>query len=192
MVATTSPSEKNNVNLNSLLKYSFGKKYSQQCLVGDFNFNNINWFMWTTPHNEESKEVKFIETISDYYLYQHLLEPIRCRNTDNPSLIDLVLTNEVMQVSDVEYHPPIGKSDHCVISLNTFNCYFDYFQPKERYVYHKTDFNSTRKQLTGQKYSWYKIKASQLMNYEILLNLKFMKSEISSNKGSQNKIFSSF
>ena len=33
--------------------------------------------------------------------------------------------------------------------------------------------------LTGQKNSWYKIKASQLRNYGILLNLKFMKSEIS-------------
>ena len=33
--------------------------------------------------------------------------------------------------------------------------------------------------LTGQKNSWYKIKVSQLMNYGILLNLKFMKSEIS-------------
>ena len=155
LVATTSTPEKNNANLNSLLKYSSGKKYSQQCLVGDFNFNNINWFTWTTPHNEESKEAQFIETISDYYHYQHLLEPIGCRSTDNPSLIDLVLTNEVMQVSDIEYHPPIGMSDHCVISLNTFKyyCYFDYFQPKERYVYHRTDFNSTRKQLTGQKYS---------------------------------------
>ena len=33
--------------------------------------------------------------------------------------------------------------------------------------------------LTGQKNSWYKIKASQSRNYGILLNLKFMKSEIS-------------
>ena len=31
--------------------------------------------------------------------------------------------------------------------------------------------------LTGQKNSWYKIKASQVMNYGILLNLKFIKSE---------------
>ena len=34
--------------------------------------------------------------------------------------------------------------------------------------------------LTGQKISWYKIKASQLRNYGSLLNLKFMKSKISS------------
>ena len=39
---TTSTSGKNNANLNNLLKYLSGKKYSQQCFVGDFNFRNIN------------------------------------------------------------------------------------------------------------------------------------------------------
>ena len=33
---------------------------------------------------------------------------------------------------------------------------------------------------TGHKNSWYKIKANQLKNYGVLLNLKFMKFEISS------------
>ena len=37
----TSKSEKNNANLNNLLKYLSGKKYSHQCFVGDFNFRNI-------------------------------------------------------------------------------------------------------------------------------------------------------
>ena len=99
----TSTSEKNNAISNNLLKYLSGKKYSHQCFVGDFNFRKINWFRWTTLHNEESKKVQFIETIRDYYLYQHILEPTRSRSTDNTSLINLVLTNEVMQVSDIEY-----------------------------------------------------------------------------------------
>ena len=56
--------------------------------------------MWTTPHNKESKKAQFIKTIRNFDLYQHLLEPTGSLNTDNPSLIDLVLTNEVIQVSD--------------------------------------------------------------------------------------------
>ena len=111
---TTSTSEKNNANLNNLLKYLSRKKYSHQCFVRDFNFRNIKWFTWTAPHNEKSKGAQFIETIRDCYLYQHLLEPTRSQSTDNPSLIDLVLTSEVMQVSDIEYHAPLGKSDHCI------------------------------------------------------------------------------
>ena len=51
-----------------------------------------------------------------------------------------------MQVSHIEYHAPLGKSDHCVITFK-YHCHLDYFQPKERYVYHKTDFNSMRRQL---------------------------------------------
>ena len=154
-------------------------------LCRDFNFRNINWFTWTTPHNEEIKEAQFIETIRDCYVYQHLLEPTQSRSTDNPSLIDLVLTNEVMQVSDIEYNAPLHKSDHCVVTFE-YHCSLDYSQPKERYVYHKTGFNSTRTQLglynRTEKFmlqnSCYK--AIQLMNYGILLNLKLMKSEISS------------
>ena len=157
-MTTTSTSEKNNANLNNLLKSLPGKRCSHQCFVGDFNFRNINWFTRTTPHNEENKKTQFIEAIRDCYLYKHLLEPTRNRSTDNPSLIDLVLTNEVMQVSDIEYHAPLGKSDHCVFIFKYY-FYLDYSQPKERYVYRKTNFNSMRRQLdnlyylTGQKNS---------------------------------------
>ena len=57
-----------------------------------------------------------------------------------------MLTNEVMQVSDIEYHAPLGKSDHFAITFK-YHCYLDYSQPKEKYVYHKTDFNWMRRQL---------------------------------------------
>ena len=33
--------EENNVNLNNLLHYVFGKKYSHHSFVGEFNFGNI-------------------------------------------------------------------------------------------------------------------------------------------------------
>ena len=108
-------SDSNNTNLNNLLRFLSNKHYSHLCFVGDFNYKDIDWLTWTTSHNEESKEAKFIETIRDCYLYQHLLEPTRRRGSDNPSLIDLLFTNEALQVSDVEYHAPLGKSDHCII-----------------------------------------------------------------------------
>ena len=97
--ATANTSEKNNANLNNLLKHLPGKKYSHQYFVEDFNFRSLNLFAWTTPRNQESKEAQFFETIHDCYLYQHLLEPTQSRSIYKPLLIDLVLTNEVMQVS---------------------------------------------------------------------------------------------
>ena len=56
-----------------------------------------------------------------------------------------------MQVSDIVYHAPLGKSDHNVISFN-FNCYLDYSKPKERYVYEKADFDAMRNNLVETKW----------------------------------------
>ena len=39
----TDTSNDNNENLNKLLKCITSKKYSNKCLVGDFNFKDINW-----------------------------------------------------------------------------------------------------------------------------------------------------
>ena len=64
-------SEANNENLNQFLQHISNKSYSHKCFVGDFNFKDINWVSWTTFHNTESKEAKFIETARECYLHQH-------------------------------------------------------------------------------------------------------------------------
>ena len=139
-------SDDNNANLNKLLRSLAQKRYSHICLVGDFNYRDINWQTYSTLRNEGSKEANFIETVHDCYLYQHLKEPTRNRGTNEPSLIDLVLTNESMQVSDIEYHAPLDKSDHCVITFQ-YHCYLDYSQPKERYIYQKADYDGMKNHL---------------------------------------------
>ena len=55
-------SDRNNENLNRLLARISKKKYSHKCIVGDYNFKDINWLTWTTIHNEESKEAKFMSS----------------------------------------------------------------------------------------------------------------------------------
>ena len=74
------------------------------------------------------------------------MENSRRRGADEPSLIDLVLSDEEMQVSDVFHHCPLRKSDHDVITFK-FNCYLDYSKPKERFLYDKADYDAMRKQL---------------------------------------------
>jgi len=44
------------------------------------------------------QEEKFLETIRDF-LFQHILEPTRCRGTDDLSTIDLILTDEKNQMT---------------------------------------------------------------------------------------------
>ena len=145
-------SDVNNENLNSFIKILSEKKYSHLCIVGDFNYRDINWRTWTTNHGQESKEAKFVETIRDCYLYQHNLKNSRRRGNDEPSLIDLILTDESMQISDVVHQAPIGKSDHDVLSF-TFNCYLNYSKPKDKYVYHKGNFDEMRKHLEDSRWT---------------------------------------
>ena len=80
-----------------------------------------------------------IEGLRDCYFHQHIEKPTRRRGNDEPSLLDLVLTNEEMQVTDIHHNAPIGKSDHDVISFN-FHCYLDYSRPKDRFVFGKGNY----------------------------------------------------
>ena len=68
----TEKSNDNNTKLNNLLRSISRKKYSHYCILGDFNYRDIKWQTWTTPHNEGSKKAIFIETIRDCFLHQHI------------------------------------------------------------------------------------------------------------------------
>ena len=119
------------------------KNYSHRCIVGDFNYRDINWSSWTTHHGEESKEAKFILTVRDCYFFQHTQQATRKRVNDEPSRLDLIFTDEEIQISDVKYYSPLGKSDHNLIAFN-FHCYLDYSKPKEKFQYAKGDYDGMR------------------------------------------------
>ena len=131
------------------------KEYSHRCIVGDFNYRDINWRNWTTPHGPDSKEARYIESVRDSYLHQHVKEATRIRGNDEPSTLDLIFTDEETQVSDVVHCAPLGKSDHSVITFK-FQCYIDYSKPKERYVYAKADWKGMIEELVTEKPRFYK------------------------------------
>ena len=131
-------SDANNEKLNNLLRTFSKKHYTHRCIVGDFNFREINWKTLTTSFGESSAESKFIETIRDTFLHQHVTEVTRSRGNNIPSLIDLILSDEESQVSGIQHHSPLGKSDHNII-LFDFHCYLDFSKPKETFVYAMRD-----------------------------------------------------
>ena len=145
-------SDENNTKLNQLLQHLSLKKYSHKLFVGDFNFKLINWKTWTTPANEESMESTFLETVKDCFLHQHIDKATRRRGNDDPSLLDLVFSDEEMQVSDLMHHAPLGKSDHSVITFN-FHCYLNYGKPKERLNYSKGDYQSMLENLSSTNWA---------------------------------------
>ena len=145
-------SDANNDKLNRLLRSISKKSYTHRCIVGDFNYKNINWSTLSTQHGEESREAKFIEAVRDSFLFQHVTEVTRSRGNDNPSLIDLIFSDEEMQVSGIQYHPPLGKSDHSVIIFD-YHCYLDYSKPKETFIYNKGDYISMQDDLSNSNWA---------------------------------------
>ena len=87
--------------------------------MGDFNCSEINWEDFsTTEQNVGSLSFKLIETVRDCFLHQVIVENTRARGTNDPSLLDLVLCYDNMLINHLEYHSPLGKSDHSVICFN--------------------------------------------------------------------------
>ena len=82
-----------------------------------FNFPRIRWSA-THASPVESKEAKFIDIIEECFLYQHTNEPTRCRGDNMSSQLDLIFTNELEMVSDVQYMAPLSRSDHQMLKFN--------------------------------------------------------------------------
>ena len=141
------------------------------CREFQFRKHKLVYVDYDTQRRKQGRA--FIETTRNRYLYHHLLEPTRSWSTDNPSLIDSVLTNEVMQVSHIEFHAPLGKTDHCVI---TFKYHWITPNWKKDMSAIKTDFNSMRRQLALSNWTEKFMTQNQSRSVEELWNS--FKSEI--------------
>ena len=175
---TESPySHSNNAKLNELIiQLALSNRYTHCCFVGDFNFGEINWSNCSSPCSEESKEEKFLEALRDSYLFQHVREPTRSRGKDEPSTLDLILTNEENQISNLEYNAPLGKSDHSTLYF-VYDCYINTNSIKDRFQFDKADYVSMiedleeRRKHTDCKYTISK----RNLGYIERLNHKFAK-----------------
>ena len=163
----TETSAENNYRLNRLLRWVSEKKHSHKCIMGDFNYGHINWKSWTTTDSEKSDEAYFLEALRDSYFYQQVEKPTRRRGNDEPSLLDLVLTNETLQVSNLCHISPLGKSDHDILVLD-YHAYLDYTKPKEQYLYDKGKYDAMRDELIKSNWSNEFVASGQKLNVEEL------------------------
>ena len=115
-------SKENNDNLNRLLLEVSNKNYSHILIAGDFNYKNIDWENMNCESSMESEEAIFLEIIKDTYLYQHIMQPTRYRESQQANILDLVLTNEEHMIDNITILPGLGKSDHCIITFD-YLCY---------------------------------------------------------------------
>ena len=86
--------------------------HRQILICGDFNHRQIHW---AKNHAVGREPKKFFDLCQDMFLHQHVQEHTRSRGSDSPSLLDLVLTKNDLDIETIRYKPPIGKSDHCTL-----------------------------------------------------------------------------
>ncbi|XP_060064039.1 uncharacterized protein LOC132544460 [Ylistrum balloti] len=111
-----STSDENNYALLDLLEEAAGKGHEKLVIMGDFNYQGINWETWNTNgENTETHEFKFTQKLQDNFLFQHVNQPTRWRGRDNPHILDLVVTKDENSLSTIEYQSARGKSDHSTL-----------------------------------------------------------------------------
>lgn len=86
-------------------------------VAGDFNYPDITWPL-TMDQKLTDQATLFQEHFLDSDWHQVVTQATRFRTNQTPSLLDLVMTNEEELITNVDYLPPIGKSDHCIISFH--------------------------------------------------------------------------
>lgn len=93
------------------IQLAIDSKPSQLLVLGDFNLPGINFLELSAPNGFSSE---FLDFVIDSMLVQHVEFDTRLQN-EKSSLLDLVLSNNDNDVSDVKCLPPLGKSDHVFI-----------------------------------------------------------------------------
>ena len=94
------------------------KRNAHLLITGDFNYPQMDWLSWTSSECSDHPSTKFIETIRDNFLFQHVSTPTRFRQNQQPNTLDLIFTNEEQFIQQVEISHSLGLSDHCIISFD--------------------------------------------------------------------------
>ena len=90
--------------------------YDKVMICGDFNFPEIDWNTHLVSAGPLSSPSQFLNCVNDNLLIQHVKEFTRVRGSDEPSLIDLIITDHAQSISDsINYQAPLGYGDHCVL-----------------------------------------------------------------------------
>ena len=111
----SSPDNSNNISISLEILL---RRFSLNLLVvGDFNYPRIDWEHYSTTSSPNNLNCKFLECTRDCFFEQFTSEPTRGKGSSQPTLIDLVLTNNPDIINKVKLDAPLGKSDHSVVEI---------------------------------------------------------------------------
>jgi hypothetical protein len=126
-----SSTPENDDRVNKLIVKASKLNFSHVLIMGDLNHPAVNWNNLSTEHAEGHKTFKFLESLKDSYLFQHVENPTHKRPGEKANILDLVLTNEENMVENLRHNEPLGKSHHHVITFE-FACYSTHKDSSQR------------------------------------------------------------
>ncbi len=135
----------NTLELNTFLRQL--KIPSHLLIAGDFNYPDIDWCNMLSTKPDDHAATQFLEVVQDCFLFQNVKHPTHYRANQDPTLIDLLFTNEEDMIYEVKHLPPLGLSHHSGL-LFDYRCYSAPSTCKaERviYKYYAGDYNNMRK-----------------------------------------------
>ena len=97
------PNASQEINSSLWQELNRASKYRQICVLGDFNYRNVDWDLMIG--NRESEE--FLKVMQDNFLKQLVIEPTRGNN-----ILDLIITNSDDIIEQVDVGGYLGNSDH--------------------------------------------------------------------------------
>ena len=120
---------------------------SHLLITGDFNLPQIDWESSFCSASDTHYAHKFLATVQDCLLFQHITRPTRYRDGETPNLLDLVLTNEEGMLTHLAYSSGLGKSDHVVLSFE-LACYTSISECSLRKPnFHRADFGELNRRI---------------------------------------------
>ena len=146
-----STTENNNKLLN-LLRNLGNKKLTHLLIVGDFNCKEIDWERMVARTGPESIQAQLVQNIYTQGWFQHVKFNTRFRGSNLPSLIDLVITNEIDMIENLSIINPMGKSDHGVLMFD-YLCYGQETPPTVKPNYYQGNYNAMRHYLKDISWS---------------------------------------
>ena len=129
-------SDDNIEELINMIKTTSQLNYSLIITVGDFNLPDINWKNWATKSNNPNNlNFKFVECLRD------VTDPTRGSGSNNPNVLDLILSNDEDIIGDVESLSPLRRSDHCILTFEILCTIKLNNYTKRREYYKNADFD---------------------------------------------------
>ena len=103
----------NDVNMTQLISCleRYMNHYGPTIILGDFNCPNINWLTMLRPTEYVSQK------LFDFAVCNGFIQCIR-DPTRGDSILDLLLINDPLLLSNVEVTEPFSSSDHCIINAD--------------------------------------------------------------------------